>query len=89
MPGKPEPEPWCPQPAGLRAVLAAKVSAPLSIVELVRDGTVIQHLGPSGSLCDAKMVDPSPDTDKRQWYLLKLAHADGHRTWSSPIWLET
>jgi hypothetical protein len=134
MPGNPEPEPMCPQPAGLMAVLADSVSrdvvreamaqrrvygttgarivlhfasggrpmgsvlsadaprqfdiraegsAPLSSVELVRNGHVIRRAEPSGISLRAQFADPDQGP---HWYLLKVTQVDGHRAWSSPIW---
>lgn len=73
-------------------------SAPLSSVEIIRNGQVLHTFTPSDYFLDFTYDDMTPlggvtltSKDKRPsfvYYYLRVTQSDGHRAWSSPIWID-
>lgn len=65
--------------------LRVEGSAPLSKIDLIRNGSLIDSVEPSGDSWEGALRDGSTDA---YWYLVRVAQKDGHRAWSSPVWFE-
>lgn len=66
--------------------IEADGTAPIRTVEILIDGQVAHMLKP-----DARRVrmthDPERDVEDFHYLYVRLTQADGHRAWSSPIWV--
>lgn len=65
--------------------ISVKGKAPLRSVELVRNNGVRHAYAPDGVKFSTELTDtPGRGTT---WYYLRVLQADGHRAWSSPVWV--
>lgn len=72
-------------------------TAPLKLVEIIRNGTVIHSFTPESYHTDYYYDDSDPlekvalesqGKDPFVFYYLRVTQEDGHLAWSSPIWID-
>lgn len=66
-------------------------TAPIEAVEIIANGQTVWRDTPRAwdvELNDMPLLRPPVATDQSVYYYLRLRQADGHRAWSSPVWLK-
>lgn len=64
----------------------AEGTAPITDIEIIRDGQVLDTLRPGTPLVETTFKDPAPLPGK-SYYYVRLLQDDGAIAWASPIWV--
>lgn len=70
-----------------RLSLAAHSESPLTLVELIRNGSVIHFWEPGECSLTVQVEDDGEN--ELDWYYVRLRRRDGNLAWSSPIWVSS
>ena len=62
--------------------------APVAELAIVKNGRIWQRVCPNALDGAAELVDES-DPVGANYYYVRLTQADGHRAWSSPVWVDS
>ena len=57
---------------------------PVAAVEVIKNGAVVHSLTDAPPDCALTWTDTSGESG---WYLIRVRQKDGHKAWSSPIWV--
>jgi len=64
----------------------AEGTAPITDIEIIRDGQVLDTLRPGTPSVETTFKDPAPLPGK-SYYYVRLLQDDGALAWASPIWV--
>ncbi|NOZ21074.1 MAG: DUF3604 domain-containing protein [Planctomycetes bacterium] len=73
--------------APLRIEVRFHAEAPVTEIAIVKNGNVWQRLTPDRLDDRIEIIDES-DPVGANYYYVRLTQADGHRAWSSPVWVD-
>ncbi|KKL76913.1 hypothetical protein LCGC14_2040150, partial [marine sediment metagenome] len=71
----------------IKLSLTANACAPIERIEVISGSKVVRTLPGSGSPDMAARLDLGAFAGTGRYYYLRLTQADGHRAWTSPVWL--
>lgn len=72
----------------MRAEIEVHGTAPLQLIQVIRDGTDVVHEEAPGALDfrNKVLLDRQPEDGEHSYYL-RVEQADGHQAWITPLWL--
>jgi len=63
-------------------------TAPISDVTIIRNNEDFQTLSPEHETMDMDAVMEGAAVDRTDFYYVRVTQVDGHKAWSSPIWID-
>ena len=66
---------------------AANACGPIDRIEVIRNGKVYKTIGGASQTDVSAKLDLGEFDGRVSYYYLRLMQADGHRAWTSPIWV--
>ncbi len=71
-----------------RLVVYARGTEPVTLVELWKNGRMLQRWSPEPAVREftAELQDPSAPYLRENWWYLRVTQQDGELAWSSPVW---
>ena len=67
--------------------IEATGTAPIRLIELIRNNQVIHHWQEVGESSHLEYLDHTLPPDQDFYYYVRLTQADGQMAWSSPVWV--